>query len=159
MFNAWDVDVLVNKASSAALTTPKLDWSTFAVTAGIALPDFTAAGTDSVDLDESLEVYARGSVSFDALSGMAVGTGSFELTLGTLYGVDAQGVPVSGARRCTGQAVVVTLTNVDLWVGTGGALADTGTNDFTDATTFSDDTVVEGDWALAGTWARCSWCR
>ena len=39
---------------------------------------------------------------------------------------------------------MVTLTNVDLWVGAGGALANTGNNDVTDATTFPDDTVVEG---------------
>ena len=81
-----------------------------------------------------------------------MGTGGFELTLGTLYGVDAQGVPVSvGTALAPASAVVVTLTNVDLWVGAGGALANTGNNDVTDATTFLDDAVVEGDLGFHGT--------
>ncbi|MDO8341526.1 MAG: hypothetical protein Q7T59_06150, partial [Candidatus Woesebacteria bacterium] len=109
------------------------------------LPDFTAAGTGSLDLDETLDLYAQGAVSFNALSGIAVGTGSFTLTLGQVSGTD--GVTTLNDA----QALSVTLTDVELWVGPGGTLDDGGTViDVTDVTTFTDDTVGSGDLGFRG---------
>ena len=57
----------MNSATDAVLPNPdKIDWSTFVVTDGIALPAFSAALTASVDL------HAGGKVALNLLDGVVV---------------------------------------------------------------------------------------
>ena len=83
-FGAWDINVLVNKATDGAgLPTTKLDWKDFVVSSGIALPDFTST-TANIDLDENVDIHADGNVALNALSGVLVARAGFSLSLGTI---------------------------------------------------------------------------
>ena len=152
VFNAWGIGVLVNSVSAADVNADpdKIDWTSFTVNGGIELPDLTQSG-----LTAEVDVSISGAAELNVLDGLVVlKVTGFEMTLGTVSGDDTNTFLVDA------QALTVTLTGVDLWVGPGGSL-DEGddANDLSDSSTFDDDTVVSGIWASAATWARCSWCR
>src|SRR6478735_8986442 len=136
-FNAWDIGVLVNKATDSTPATPpqKLNWAAFNETSGPTLPTFNPDLTASVDLSLS------GAASLNVLDGLVVlKVDSFDMQLGQVSGSD-------GTTTLTdAQAMTVTLTGVTLWVGPGGSLDDNGTPlNVTDVDSFSDDTVQAGD--------------
>jgi hypothetical protein len=142
-FNAWDIGVLLNRASdsdgNAATTPAKLDWSTFAVSDGIGLPDFK-------DVTKSVDLSISGAATLNVLSGLVVlKVGGFTMQLGQVSGSDGT-TTLTDAR-----AMTVTLTDVTLWVGPGGSLDDGGTAaNVTDTASLSDDTVVAGDLGFSG---------
>ena len=143
-FNAWDIAVLVNSVSDGdanpANDPDKLDWSSFVVTGGLALPAL------SDDLNDGVDVQVSGSATLNVLDGLLVlKVGGFTMQLGQVSGDD-------GSTTLTdAQALAVTFTDVTLWVGPGGSLDDGGTAlDVTDSTTFSDDEVSPGSLGFSG---------
>ena len=143
-FNAWNINVLVNQASDTdgllATNTAKLDFGAFDEDPGsLLLPNFSSA------LNASIDIGASGSVSLNVLSGLLVAKATFALSLGQVSGTDTTTTLVNA------QALLVTLSNVDLWVGPGGDLDNNNTPiDVTDTATFADDTVVSGDLGFRG---------
>ena len=119
-FNAWDIAVLVNSVSDGdanpANDPDKLDWSSFVVTGGLALPAL------SDDLNDGVDVQVSGAATLNVLDGLLVlKVGGFTMQLGQVSGDD-------GTTTLTdAQALAVTFTDVTLWVGPGGSLDDGGT--------------------------------
>ena len=70
------------------------------------------------------------------------------MTLGEVSGADEAATPTELDHA---QALAVTLSDVTLWVGPGGALSDAGNpHDIADGATFADDTVESGDLGFLG---------
>ena len=63
----------------------KLNWSSFTVTDGIALPAFT--------MDDSVDLHADGNVALNLLDGVVVAKSGFDLTLGQVSGSDSTTTP------------------------------------------------------------------
>src|SRR5260221_11445878 len=99
-------------------------------------------------LTASVDLSISGAATLNVLSGLVVlKVGGFEMQLGQVSGSDG----IGGTTLTDARAMTVTLTDVTLWVGPGGSLADGGTVlDVTDAATFSDDTVQAGDLGFSG---------
>ena len=170
-FHAWDVDVLVNKASAvqqvnttatglidqAASDTlnaaglpaapAKLDWNAL-ITDGATpftgtLPSFSPA------LDPSVDLAISGNVALNILDGIAVVTATGDGTTGApgfslkLGTVSGDSADDGVAAIVDGQAMALELTGIDLWVGIGGDLADNPGGAATPEI-FSDDQVVSG---------------
>src|SRR5262249_34854797 len=68
----------------------------------------------------------------------------FTMQLGEVSGGDGT-TTLSDAR-----ALTVTFTNVDLWVGPGGSLSNTGDNTVLDASSYTNDAVGAGDLGFSG---------
>ena len=64
--------------------------------------------------------------------------------------------PTGTTTLTDAQAMSVTLDGVDLWVGVGGTLDNTGNNDVNVPATFSDDAVGNGDIGFRGTVTQLS---
>src|SRR5207253_2436024 len=132
VFHAGGVTVKVNKASDTdgnpATVAAKLDWSTLSTT-GLSLP--------VLDISKDQDLHADGNVALNALNGVLVAAGNFNLDLGQVSTVTADnGVSFSNAN-----AVAVTLNNVGVFVGSGGSLSDNT----------STATVVNGSLGFGGT--------
>ena len=90
-------------------------------------------------LTASVDLSISGAATLNVLSGLVVlKVAGFDMQLGQVSGSDGT-TTLTDAR-----AMTVTLTDVTLWVGPGGSLADGGTP------TFSDDTVQAGDLGFSG---------
>jgi hypothetical protein len=113
-FHASGVNVKVNKATdtdnNVATTPAKLDWDSLA-TSGMPL--------QSLAVDSALDVRADGTVALNALSGVLVAKGTFELDLGQVSTTAAS----NGVTFTNASAVSLTLTGASLFVGTGGSLS------------------------------------
>ena len=102
VFNAWDVDVLVNKArSDGATTVAKLDWARFAVTDGLALPGLQRRAAPAAWIWTTW--MERAAARRSNVLGFVVGTADFEFTMAT-------------ADVVTGNAALGTLANASLTV-------------------------------------------
>ena len=131
-FHASGVNVKVNKATdtdnNVATTPAKLDWDSLA-TSGMPL--------QSLAVDSALDVHADGTVALNALSGVLVAKGSFELDLGQV----STTAPSNGVSFTNASAVSLTLSGVAVFVGTGGSLSNATAN----------ANVVNGNLGFGGT--------
>jgi hypothetical protein len=113
-FFASGVNVKVNKATDTdgvAGTVPnKLDWDSL-TTSGMTLA--------TLAVDSAQDVHADGTVALNALSGVLVAKGSFELDLGQVSTTATS----NGVTFTNASAVSLTLTGASLFVGTGGSLS------------------------------------
>jgi hypothetical protein len=131
-FNAWNVNAVLNRATDASgADVAKLDWKTFNSTGlDISVAQAALNATGLGDLTASVDLSISGAAELNVLSGLVVlKAGGFEMQLGHVSGSDGT-TTLTDAR-----AMTVTLTNVDLWVGPGGALSGTGDNSVLDAST------------------------
>src|SRR5207245_2957013 len=112
-----------------AASSQRINWAAATTTPSGLLPSFSATLTDSLDLK------ADGNVALNALNGVVVATGHFDLTLGQ---VSTQS-PSNGVNFSNANAVSLSLDNVQVWIGASGTLDTHGT-----ANDFSDDTIVNG---------------
>jgi hypothetical protein len=110
------VNVKVNKATDTGRrggTVPnKLDWDSL-TTSGMTLA--------TLAVDSAQDVHADGTVALNALSGVLVAKGSFELDLGQVSTTATS----NGVTFTNASAVSLTLTGASLFVGTGGSLSAT----------------------------------
>ncbi len=119
----------LNKASDAAgLPIAKLNWATLATT-GLTLPVLTG-------LSSTLDVHLDGTVALDALDGVLVASGGFSLDLGQV----STTAPSNGVSFTNADALTLTLTGVQVWVGVGGSLSGTS----------ATSTVVNGTLGFGG---------
>jgi hypothetical protein len=88
----------------------KLDWDSLA-TSGMTLA--------SLAVDSAQDVHADGTVALNALNGVLVAKGSFELDLGQVSTTAAS----NGVTFANASAVSLTLTGASIFVGTGGSLS------------------------------------
>ena len=124
VFHAYDVDALLNSASDSdanpATTPTNLDWSSFG--AGYTGLDIGTALTNLNNttlgaLDQNVDLAISGGVALDVLSGVLVVKGDFEIKLGHVQ---------NDTYLTAGQdadAMVLTLSDVGVFVGLGGSLA------------------------------------
>ena len=148
-FHAYGVDAVLNKVSSGVLVIPaagKLDWSTFTST-GLDLSAAQAAlnGTTLGALTSSVDLAIDGSVVLNVLSGVLVAKGDFTIALGQV-----QSALLPSGVSADADAMVLTLSNVGVFVGVGGALLDNNGGAAT-PTDYSDDTVVNGTLGFGAT--------
>jgi hypothetical protein len=90
----------------------KLDWDSL-TTSGMTLA--------SLAVDSALDVHADGTVALNALSGVLVAKGSFDLDLGQV----STTAPSNGVSFTNASAVSLTLSEPAVFVGTGGSLSAT----------------------------------
>jgi len=113
-FHASGVNVKVNKATDTdnnATTIPaKLDWDSLA-TSGITLA--------SLAVDSAQDLHADGTVALNALSGVLVAKGTFDLDLGQA----STTAPSNGVSFTNASAASLTLNGAAVFVGTGGSLS------------------------------------
>ena len=149
VFHAYNVDALVNKVAGGAGQTDldKLDWSEF----GAHGTDYTGLNIDAAlgelngtslgDLNAGVDVAVGGGVALNVLDGIIVATGSFSVHLGTMTYLGADGA-AGGSDDVAYQAMVLTLTNVGVFVGVGGSLSDTTDGEANNTPNdYSDDEV------------------
>ena len=155
VFHAYNVDALVNKATdgNGNDAQPKLDWSEF----GAHGTDYTGLNIDAAlgelngtslgDLDTGVDVAVGGGVALDVLNGVLVVKGDFSIALGQL---SSAALP-SGATQ-DADALVLTLTNVGVFVGVGGSLSDTTDGEANNTPNdYSDDEVLDGTLGFGAT--------
>ena len=149
-FNAWGVDVILNRAADSdanPLTNPgKLDWSALShgtTYTGLDIDTTLASlnGTALGSVTASVDLKLKGSAILNAGNGALVARGDFTLAIGQVRAAAL----VSGAGQ-DADALALTLSNVAVFVGTGGSINTNGT-----ANLFSDDTVVNGTLGFGAT--------
>src|SRR5205823_3891753 len=91
----------------------------------------------SLDIDKAVDLHADGNVALNALSGVLVASGSFNLDLGQVSTVAAN----NGNTFTNANAVSLTLNNVGVFVGAGGTLSNNT----------STASVVNGNLGFGGT--------
>ena len=155
VFHAYDVDALVNKAADSTPLTPpaKLDWSTF----GVHGTDYTGLNIDAAltalndtelgALTASVDLAVDGGVALNVLDGVLVAKGDFTIALGQ---VRSAALPSGDTQDA--DVMTLTLENVGVFVGVGGALSDT-TDGVPNNTPddYSDDEVVDGTLGFGAT--------
>ena len=154
VFHAYNVDALVNKATdgNGNHAQPKLDWSEF----GAHGTDYTGLNIDAAlgeldgtslgDLNTGVDVAVGGGVALDVLNGVLVVKGDFSIALGQL---SSAALP-SGATQ-DADALVLTLTNVGVFVGVGGSLSDANDGEANTPNDYSDDEVLDGTLGFGAT--------
>src|SRR4029077_1024650 len=122
-FHAYGVDAVMNKATGGTGVTPpvaKLNWKTFSSTGlDISAAQAALSATSLGNLTDTVDLNVSGGVALNVLSGVLVAKGEFEIALGQIE----NGTGLTGLSAGKADAMVLTLTNVAVFIGVNGALA------------------------------------
>src|SRR6185369_2243636 len=148
-FHAFGVDAVLNKVAKGAAvvgTPTKIDWSTFTNTGLDISAAKTALNATSLgNVTSSVDLAIDGNVALNVLSGVLVAKGHFTIALGQLRSA----LLPSGAGQ-DADVMTLTLSNVGVFVGVGGALLDNNGGTATPLD-YSDDTVQNGTLGFGAT--------